>query len=209
MRVLSFVTVLLLAVATPLVAEAPAGTLGNARVGFRAERVLILDGKSYIGKMWHMPGEQRHEQAFPALKAAFSLRADSVVGDAVLPQLHTIVEFALPKELSLLGDPDLLHDPIGPEKVNGIPTTKYAIDAEIPGGHAFGSLWLSEDGIPMKCDARVEAGKGKVSTIHWELRHLEIGRQDAALFEIPHGYARLPPEAVAPLLGIRLTHPAR
>ena len=209
MRLLSFITVVLLAVAAPLVAEAPAETLGNARVGFSAERVLILNGKSYIGKMWHMPGQQRHEQALPALKAAFILRADSVVGDAVLPQLHTVVEFALPKELSLLGDPNLLRDPIGQEVVNGVPTTKYAIDAEIPAGHAVGSLWLSEDGIPMKCDAKVEASKGKVSTIHWELRHLEIGTQDATLFEIPRGYARLPPEAAASLLGIRLAHPAR
>jgi hypothetical protein len=209
MRLRSYMTVLLLAVAAPIVAEAPAETLGNARVGFNAERVLILNGKSYIGKMWHMPGEQRHEQALPALKAAFILRADSAVADAILPKLHTVVEFTLPKELSLLGDPDLLRDPIGQGVVNGIPTTKYAIDAEIPAGHAVGSLWLSEDGIPMECDAKVEASKGKVSTIHWELRHLEIGTQDATLFEIPRGYARLPPEAAASLLGIRLAHPAR
>jgi hypothetical protein len=69
------------------------------------------------------------------------------------------------------------------------------------------SLWLSQEGIPMRCDARLATDKGKVSTIRWELRHVKIGTQDAALFEVPHDYARLPAEAAAPLLGMRLARP--
>jgi hypothetical protein len=184
-----------------------AETLGDARVGFSAERVLIIDGQSYVGRMWHMPGEQRHEQDLPALKPVFILRAGSAVGDVVLPQLHTVVEFALPKELSLLGDPGLLRKPIGQETVNGIVTTKYAVEEDSPAGLAAGSLWLSEDGIPMRCDGKLEGKSGKISTIHWELRHVKIGNQAAALFEVPRGYAKLPPEAAAPLLGMRLARP--
>jgi hypothetical protein len=195
----------LLVLTTPSLAE----TLGDARVGFSAERVLIIDGTSYIGKMWHMPGEQRHEQALPAIKPVFILRADSAVADAVLPQLHTVVEFAVPKEFSLLGAPDLLRKPIGEETVNGIATTKYALDEDTPSGRATGVLWLSRDGIPMRCDAKFAAKNGRASTIHWELRHVEIGRQDSALFEVPQGYAKLPPEAAAPLLGIRLARPSK
>ena len=74
--------------------------------------MLIINGQSYVGKMWHMPGEQRHEQDLPALKPIFILRAGSAIGDVILPQLHTVVEFALPKELSLLGDPALLRRPV-------------------------------------------------------------------------------------------------
>jgi hypothetical protein len=184
-----------------------AETLGDARVGFSAERVLIIDGQSYVGRMWHMPGEQRHEQDLPALKPVFILRAGSAVGDVVLPQLHTVVEFALPKELSLLGDPGLLRKPIAQETVNGIVTTKYAVEEDSPAGHAAGSLWLSEDGIPMRCDGKLEGKSGKISTIHWELRHVKIGNQAAALFKVPRGYAKLPPEAAAPLLGMRLARP--
>jgi hypothetical protein len=157
--------------------------------------------------MWHMPGEQRHEQDLPALRPIFILRADSAIGDIILPKLHTVVEFALPKELSILGDPGLLRQPVGQETVNGIATTKYDVDEKMPQGRAVGSLWLSQDGIPMKCDARVATDKGKVSMIRWELRHVKIGTQDPALFEIPHDYAKLPPEAAAPLLGMRLARP--
>ena len=186
-----------------LFSHALAETLGDARVGFTAERLLILNGRSYVGRMWHMPGEQRHEQDLPAIKPVFILRADRAVGDVVLPQLHTVVEFVLPKALSVLSHPDL-GNPVGRTIVDGIATTEYVVDQDSPEGHAIGSLWLSRDGIPMKCVGRFEAKNGKFSTIVWELRHVKIGKQDAALFEVPPGYAKLPPEAVAPLLGMRL-----
>jgi hypothetical protein len=100
-----------------------------------------------------------------------------------------------------------LRQPAGQETVNGIATTKYEVDEKTPQGRAVGSLWLSQDGIPMKCDARLATDKGKVSTIRWELRHVKIGAQEPALFEVPHDYAKLPPEAAAPLLGMRLARP--
>ena len=196
-----------LAMMSLIAAPASPETLGDARVGFSAERVLVINGQSYVGRMWHMPGEQRHEQDLPALRPIFILRAGSAIGDIILSKLHTVVEFALPKELSILADPRLLRKPVGPETVNGMATTKYEVDEKVPQGRAVGSLWLSEEGIPMKCDARLATDKGKVSTIRWELRHVKIGTQDAALFEIPRDYAKLPPEAAAPLLGMRLARP--
>ena len=187
--------------------HALAETLGDARVGFTAERVLVVDGRSYVGRMWHMPGEQRHEQDFPAVRPVFILRADRALGDVVLAQLHSVVEFTLPRALSILGTSNVLRKPVGQETVNGIATTQYAVEEDTPEGRATGRLWLSRDGIPMRCSGKFEAKNGKVSTIHWELRHVKIGKQDEALFEVPRGYAKLPPEAAAPLLGIRLARP--
>jgi hypothetical protein len=79
-----------------------AETLGDARVGFSSERVLILDGQRFAERMWHMPGEQRHEQDFPTVKPVFILHADSPFGQMVLPQLHTVVGFALPSGFAFL-----------------------------------------------------------------------------------------------------------
>lgn len=200
-------------IALVLAAPAPPGggvhaeTLGDARVGFTAERVLAINGQRYVGKMWHMPGEQRHEQDLPGLKPVFILHAGNAVGDIILAQLHSVVEFALPKEFLLLSDTGLLRKPVGQETVNGIATTKYAVDEDSAAGHASGLLWLSDDGIPMKCDGKFETKNGKTATIYWELRQVKIGRQDAALFDVPHGYAKLSPQAAAPLLGIRLARP--
>ncbi len=187
-----------------LPAAAVAGTLGEAQVGFSADRTLVINGRSYQGKIWTMPGEERHEQAIEAFRPIFLLHAGSPLGEVVLPQLKTIVEFVMPPELRLLGSPDLKKHPLGPDTVNGIATTRYAIDETIPEGHAVGTLWLSRDGIPMKLLGTFAGKKGKAATVRWELSHVRIGPQPAVLFEEPHGYSKLPAEAVAPLLGLKL-----
>jgi hypothetical protein len=202
-RLFTTIFVLSLSLSSHAVGE----TLGDARVGFSAERLLVVDGRSYVARMWHMPGEQRHEQQLPAINPVFILRAGSTLADVVLPQLHTVVELTLPKEFALLGAPDLLRKPTGQEVVNGVTTTKYTIDETLPGGRIVGSLWLSRDGIPMKCDGKFGPKGGKRSTIYWELRDVKLGRQDERLFEVPQGHAKLSPEAAAPLLGMRLATP--
>lgn len=191
-----------------LAGTAPAATLGDARIGFSADRTLTVDGRVYQGKIWAMPGLERHEQAIKAFRPVFLLRAGNALGEIVLPQLKTIVEFTLPAELRLLGSARNRRE-LGQEAVNGIATTKYAVDETVPEGHAAGTLWLSRDGIPMRLAGSFTAPKGKVSTISWELSHVKTGPQPAALFEAPPGYSRLPPEAVAPLLGLRLKSAGR
>jgi len=181
-----------------------AATLGDAQIGFTADRTLVIDGRTYLGKIWTMPGKERHEQAIQTFRPVFLLRADSPLVEIVLPQLKTIVQFELPPELRILGTPALKKHPAGKETVNGIATTKYAIDETVPEGHATGTLWLSRDGIPMKLAGSFTGQKGKVSNLRWELSHVKIGPQPASLFEAPHGYSKLPPEAVAPLLGLKL-----
>ncbi len=188
-----------------IAAAGRSSTLGDPQVGFSADRVLVFNGHSYVGRMWNMPGEQRHEQDLPSLKPVFILRAGNAVGDILLPELHTAVEFVLPAALVVLGQPGLLGKPVGEGTVNGLATTKYVVDKDIPEGHLAGSLWLSADGIPMRCDGSFTRKNGKVSRIHWELSNVAIGSQDPALFEVPPGYSKLPPEAAATLLGLRLS----
>jgi hypothetical protein len=188
---------------------ANAATLGEARVGFSADRLLVIDGRSYNGKIWAMPGKERHEQTIQAFRPVFILRADNPLGEVVLAQLHTIVQFAIPPELRMLDIQKLKKRPAGQETVNGIATTKYAIDETVPEGRATGTLWLSNDGIPMRLAGSFTAAKGKVSTVRWELSHVKLGPQPAALFETPQGYSKLPAEAVAPLLGLHLKSAAR
>src|SRR2546430_14020090 len=117
-----------------------------------------------------MPGKERHEQAIQAFRPVFLLRADTPLGEVVLPQLHTIVQFAMPPELRLFNHPDLRKNPIGEETVNGIATTKYKVDETVPEGHAAGMLWLSRDGIPMKLTGSFAASDGQGSTLPLDVR---------------------------------------
>lgn len=186
---------------------ARAATLGDEKIGFSADRTLVIDGRTYLGKIWAMPGHERHEQAIQAFRPVFLLRAGTAPDQIVLPQLKTIVAFALPPELRLLGNSRIERHPVGRETIDGIATVKYAIDEMLPEGHAAGALWLSRDGIPMRLAGSLTRPNGKVSTVRWELSHVRIGPQPARLFEAPHGFSRLPPEAVAPLLGLKLKSP--
>jgi len=183
---------------------ASAETLCDPHVGFSADRTLVIGGHEYDGKIWAMPGEERHEQAIASFHPVFLLRGSSPFGEIVLAQLKTVVEFVMPPELRLLGRPELKRHPLGPDTVNGIATTKYAIDESVPEGHAEGTLWLSRDGIPMKLAATFVGTHGKPAHIAWELKHVKIGPQPATLFEAPSGFSKLPAEAVAPLLGLKL-----
>ena len=117
--------------------------------------------------------------------------------DATAEAVAGIVQRPGRAVLTMLGSPEELGRPVGPETVNGIATTKYEIDRQIPDGHVAGAVWLSREGIPMRCEGSYTNKKGKVQTVHWELRHVEIGAQDPSLFEVPSGYSKLPPEAVA------------
>lgn len=190
---------LLLLPGTPL-----AATLIDARTGFSAERTLVIDGRTYRGKVWAMPGKERHEQALYGMVPVFLLRGDSKFGEIVLTGLKTVVEFEIPAELRVLNVATLKQRPIGSETVGGVATTKYAIDKSIPEGRAEGTLWLSRDGIPMRLAGTFTNAKGKVSTVRWELSGVKSGPQPATLFEPPAGMAKLPPEAIAPLLGLKL-----
>jgi hypothetical protein len=189
-------------------AASQAATLGDERVGFSADRALVIDGRTYTGKIWAMPGEERHEQAIEAFRPIFLLHADRALGELVVPQLKTIAQFRIPAELRFLlggGGGEAQKHPLGDDTVNGVATTRYAIDRTVPEGHAEGTLWLSRDDIPMKLEGTFTAARnGKVTHVRWELTHVKIGPQPTALFEPPHGYSMLPPEALAPLLGLRL-----
>jgi hypothetical protein len=189
-----------------ILAAAPAAalTLGEAKTGFSADRTLIVDGKTYQGRMWTMPGMERHEQNLNGIPAAFVLHGDTPLAELVLPELHTVVDFVLPPELHLFADPRLTRKPVGHETINGVATTKYAIDETVPEGHGEGALWLSDDGIPMKLDGTFTRTSGRVAHLHWELNHVRLGPQPGSLFEPPHGYSKLPAEAIAPLLGLKI-----
>ena len=107
--------------------------MGDAKIGFSAERILAINGKIYHGRMWTMPGKERHEQDINGIPAAFILRTDTPIGEAVLPQLHTVVQFVIPAELRVLAVARLTRHPVGKETVNGIATTKYAVDETVQG----------------------------------------------------------------------------
>jgi hypothetical protein len=183
--------------------RAEAAMLGDAAVPFRAQRTVTVDGRTYSGTMFHIPGHQRHEQVMFGMQEVFLLDTKSASGFLVLPGVHTYVAFLFPPLMAELDSPDLTRTPEGEETISGILTTKYRIHhLADDGSRAEGHLWLSRSGILMKLDVLVRrAHGGRPMAIGMQLSQIETGKVDPGLFVLPEGFMRLPNEALTPLLG--------
>jgi hypothetical protein len=195
---------ILLAVGVAKAGPAAAAMLGDARVPFQAERTVTINGRTYTGPLFHIPGHERHEQELWGTKEVFILDAKAAKGWLLVPSFKTYVEFAFPPVMAELDSPDLTRHPVGQETIAGVRTTKYRIDhTAADGTRAQGYVWVSPDGVLMKLAGTITRRGGKPLRIAMELSHLEEGPQDPSLFELPPGLVKLPADALRPLLGGR------
>jgi hypothetical protein len=190
-----------LTLALALFAALPAratALLGDARISYRAERTVIIDGKTYTGMVFHRPGQDRHEQAIQGFAEVILLDAAKKQGILLLPALRTYIAFGFPALMAELDDPQLRRAALGRERVNGVLTTKYRVDhAAADGSRARGFIWVSAEGVLMRIDGTLtRAGGGRPIPLHMELANLAIGPQDPSLFELPPGLIQLPASAL-------------
>lgn len=186
---------------------APARAAGplEAPVSYSAMRTVTVDGRTYSGRMFHIPGSERHEQTLLGMEDVFLLDGKADAGFVVLPSLKTMVAFPLPALMVALNDPSLTKSPQGQDVIDGIATTKYRIDRTAPDGtRGAGFFWISHRGVLMKLAGTVTAPGGRKTTIQMVLSDVKEAPQSAALFVPPPGLAKLPAEALAPLLGFKL-----
>jgi hypothetical protein len=201
-----FLLALLLAgiAATGAVAPVAARMLGDPSVPFSADRSLSVGDRTFSGKLYAMPGSQRHEQAIAGVEQVIILHGEDARGWLVLPKLNSYVEFWFAPAAAELRADDLLSTKLGEETIAGLRTTKYRIEHSARDGTLVdGYVWLTREGIPMRLDGSyTPANGGKPTAIHMELSNVRQGPQNAALFAIPQNMMKLPGGALAPLLGV-------
>jgi hypothetical protein len=186
-------------------ALARAALIGDAAVPYEAERVVVEDGHTYAGIMHSVPGMQRHDQTINNIRMTAILRADRGVMWLWLPDFNVYTELPLSDTLTRYADRTRLPPPAGREVLDGVETHKYTIDhRDQNGAKADGFLWLDADGIPRQLAGDYVTPGGRVTHVVASLRHVRREPQDPALFTIPHGVQMLPPQAVAPMLGLQL-----
>lgn len=198
--------VLLIALfALGLAAPARAAGILDAPLSYSATRTVTVDGKTYQGRVFHIPGRERHDQELLGMNDVFILDGKQESGFVVLPALKTMIEFPFPSLLAALNDPALKKIPEGEETVDGFPTTKYRIDRTAPDGtRGAGFAWISRRGVLMKLAGTVTAPHGHKTRIEMVLSGFNEAPQSAALFTPPPGLTVLPAAALAPLLGFKL-----
>jgi hypothetical protein len=192
---------LLAVLAMPGIARAQ--LLGDTQVPFSADRTVVIGDRTFTGKLYARPGYQRHEQDLGGLPQVILLRRDDARGWLVLPSTRSYVEFYFRGVLAELSDPSLLGTAVGQETVAGLKTTKYRIEHTVRDGSTVdGYAWVSKDGIIAKAEGTYTAAKdGKPTPVRMLLSNIRTGPQNAALFEVPQNFVKLPSGALQPLLG--------
>ncbi len=188
-----------------LALPAQAAGLFDAPVSYSATRTVTVDGRSYTGKVFHVPGHERHEQILLGMDDVFLIDDRAESGLVILPLVKTMVSFKLPALLVALNDPAAPREQEGSAVIDGVETTRYRIARRAPdGSRAAGFLWISRRGVVMKLDGTVTAPHGHKTRIAMVLSHVEEAPQAKALFLPPKGLNLLPAAALEPLLGFKL-----
>jgi hypothetical protein len=184
--------------------------LGDTQVPYSADRTVVTGGKSYVGRVFAAPGRQRHEQDVNGFPLVAILRADRKVAWLEVAPLHVFTDFQFPAAITDYADQRQLGHPLDTEVVAGESVKKYRVERQgDDGSQLFGYAWITDDGIVVRLDGTFVETNGRETKASYELSHIRRGPQAEALFELPKGMTRLPPEAVAPLMGIKLKPPPK
>jgi hypothetical protein len=197
--------IVLLALVFAIPGAAQAAGLFDAPVSYSATRTVTVDGRRYTGKVFHVPGHERHEQVLLGMDDVFLIDDRAESGLVILPLVKTMVSFKLPALLLALNDAAAPRQEDGGAVIDGIATKRYRIERRAPdGSHAAGFAWMSRRGVVMKLDGTVTAPHGHKTHIAMVLSHVAEAPQDQALFQPPKGLTLLPAAALEPLLGFKL-----
>lgn len=185
-------------------ASAGAAIVGDASVSYSATRIVTVNGKDYVGTVFAVPGKQRHDVDINGIPISFIVDIARGKGAVVLPALHSYADFPLPPLLAELDRRRLDRHAVGEERIDGLRATKYRLDYTASDGtRGEGFLWLSRDNILLRIDGRIVRPRHRPMTVSMRLEDLNVGPQDAAVFQNFRGLHRLPYEALEMLLNLR------
>ncbi len=197
----------LVVLAAGLIASGSAGAaiVGDASVPYSATRVVTVNGKVYEGKVYAIPGEQRHDVDINGIPVSFIIDVAGDKGAFVLTALRTFADFPLPPLLAELDRRRLDRRAVGEERIDGLRATKYRLDYTASDGtRGEGFLWLSRDNILLRIDGRIVRPRHRAMTVSMRLEDLKLEPQRGSLFKITSGLHKVSYDVLQSLLNLRL-----
>lgn len=161
------------------------------QVEYSADTMLETAESSMKGKIYAAPGKERREMGAGGETMVSIMRHDKKVSWMLMPQMKMYMEMPVSEggggKAPDLSDFKMEFTEVGPEQLNGIATIKSKVVMSGKGSKMGGFAWRTKEGVMVKLDA-IAINKGDKMRFKQELTNLKIGKQDAALFEIPSGY---------------------
>lgn len=182
-----------LAAATTLAAAAAGAqtALPVPTVGYAADRMVETEAGTFAGKVYAMPDRDRSETTVSGMTTVMIIRRDTNSGLMLMPdqKMYREMDFAEAQKQTGAAPPQNMSiEAIGPDTVEGVSTTKFKL--VLKDGSAGGFMWFTPEGIAMKMDLLQKNGR-KTERMTMTLKNLQIGPQEAALFEVPAGYTNM------------------
>lgn len=177
-------------------AQAPAGW-SEPTVAHDGIRVMSADGEAVQSRFYYQPpGRHREEMNREGMSLVMIVRQDLGLAWTLLPG-GMYMEISLDEDDAEVPVPAgsaaegiVEFEKLGMDTVNGLATTRYRVVTLEDGEEAEGYVWVTEHWIPVKSEIWMRDDHGfKIET---EIRELNIGPQDPALFELPADARKMP-----------------
>ncbi|HKE43257.1 MAG TPA: DUF4412 domain-containing protein [Steroidobacteraceae bacterium] len=187
----SRLAVLLTLCCTLIAGAAHAQALPSPTVEYSADRLIESEAGNFSGKVYAARDKERMETTMQGMQSITILRRDQQASYMLMPSHHMYqqTDFAKAKQQSGATPDDVEITEVGPDTIEGRPTTKYKL--LMKDHSAGGFIWITQEGIAVKMDTVSKEGGGK-QRMTMTLSNLQIGPQDPQLFEVPSDYTAMP-----------------
>lgn len=182
MRIFLVATFLALSVAG---SAAHAEVLTPPETGYSALRVVNTGNNEISGKVYAQDRNERWEMTLQGVRQISILQHDRGRAYLYMPSMNMAMKMDT-ADAKKYGVGEIFSGiearEAGSDIVNGEETIRYVIPADPQKGTPETTVWMTEDGIPVKAE-----GEGPQGPFSMVLKDLERGTQDPSLFELPAG----------------------
>lgn len=162
-----------------------AATLMPPKTGYSATRVVNTGNNEISGKVYAQNRNERWEMNLQGMRQISILRHDAGQAYLYMPDMNMAMTMGT-ADARKYGVSEIFSGveakETGSDVIDGERTTRYLIPADPKRGMPETTVWLTEDGIPVKAEG--EGAQGPFSMV---LKDLERGEQDPSLFKLPAG----------------------
>ncbi|MFT6955700.1 MAG: hypothetical protein ACJAYC_000701 [Halieaceae bacterium] len=161
----------------------------DLEVSYDGTRLMDLLGNEFTATERRAPGKMYSEVKLEGTTTGVILREDLKKSYILIPSMGLYKEETLEGGLLQASNGMKFNkiEKVGPETINGHPSTKFNTEFEDNEGSGAGVMWITDSGVPMKMDMTYANSKFQGQTISMQFTELNLRPQDPKYFELPPG----------------------
>lgn len=173
----------------------------DMNVSYDGTRLMEFQGNKFSATERRTPGKMYSEVNVGGMTSGVILREDLQKSYILMPSMGFYQESSL--EGGMLQASNGMEfskiEKVGPETINGHPSTKYKTRFKDNEGKGAGIIWVTDSGVPIKMDMIYSNSQFKGERISMQFTELNLRDQDSSYFELP---ANLKPMNMGSMGGI-------